>query len=101
PRMAKTVEIMVRKSLDAFVNRDEATARSVLLSDDEVDDLKEAVYAELLAMIEARTAPPASAFDLIFIAHNLERIADHATNIAECAMFLITGLDVRHHHISG
>jgi phosphate transport system protein len=98
PRMARMVEVMVRKSLDAIVNRDEATARSVLLSDDEVDDLKEAVYAELLAMLEARTAPPASAFDLIFIAHNLERIADHATNIAECALFLVTGLDVRHHH---
>jgi len=98
PHMSKTVESMVRKSLDAFVRRDDELARSVLLSDDEVDELKNAVYRELLGLIEQGEAPPGPAFDLIFIAHNLERIADHATNIAEDVLFLIKGIDVRHHH---
>jgi phosphate transport system protein len=99
PHMSTTVESMVRKSLDAFVQRDEALARSVLLSDDEVDDLKNSVYRELLGMLESGTAPPGTAFDLIFIAHNLERVADHSTNIAEDVLFLIKGIDVRHHHL--
>ena len=98
PHMSSVVESMVHKSLDSFVQRDPELAHSVLLSDDEVDDLKNAVYRELLAMTEEGKAPVASAFDLIFVAHNLERIADHATNIAEDVLFLIKGVDVRHHH---
>jgi phosphate transport system protein len=101
PHMSKTVESMVRKALDAFVQRDEALARSVLLADDEVDDLKNSVYQELLDMLENGQAPAGTAFDLIFIAHNLERVADHATNIAEDVLFLIKGVDVRHHHLEG
>ena len=100
PHMSKTVESMVRRSLDAFVQRDEALARRVLLADDEVDDLKNSVYQELLGMLETGEAPPGTAFDLIFIAHNLERVADHATNIAEDVLFLIKGIDVRHHHLN-
>ena len=99
PHMSKTVESMVRKSLDAFVQRDEALARSVLLSDDEVDDLKNSVYRELLGKLESGQAPAGAAFDLIFIAHNLERVADHATNIAEDVLFMVKGIDVRHHHL--
>jgi phosphate transport system protein len=98
PHMSRTVESMVRKSLDAFVQRDEALARQVLQTDDEVDDLKDSVYQELLGMMEDGKAPPGTAFDVIFIAHNLERVADHATNIAEDVLFLIRGVDVRHHH---
>ena len=100
PHMSKTVESMVRKSLDAFVQRDEELARSVLFSDDEVDDLKNSIYRELLELIERGEAPAGPGFDLIFIAHNLERIADHATNIAEDVLFLIKGVDVRHHHLT-
>ena len=100
PHMSKTVESMVRKSLDAFVQRDEELARSVLFSDDEVDDLKNSIYRELLDLIERGEAPAGPGFDLIFIAHNLERIADHATNIAEDVLFLIKGVDVRHHHLT-
>jgi phosphate transport system protein len=99
PRMSKTVESMVRKSLDAFVRRDEELARNVLFSDDEVDDLKNSVYQEMLDLIEQDRASAKPAFDLIFIAHNLERIADHATNIAEDVLFLIKGVDVRHHRL--
>jgi phosphate transport system protein len=97
PHMSRTVESMVRKSLDAFVQRDEALARQVLQTDDEVDDLKDSVYSELLGMLENGKAPAGTAFDMIFIAHNLERVADHATNIAEDVLFLIKGIDVRHH----
>jgi phosphate transport system protein len=100
PRMSKTVESMVRKSLDAFVQRDEELARTVLMTDDEVDDLKNSIYQELLLLIEQGKAAAGPAFDLIFIAHNLERIADHATNIAEDVLFLIKGVDVRHHHLA-
>jgi len=99
PRMSRTVEAMVRKSLDAFVQRDEEMARAVLLTDDEVDDLKNSIYQELVQLIEQGKAAAGPAFDLIFIAHNLERIADHATNIAEDVLFLIKGVDVRHHHL--
>jgi phosphate transport system protein len=99
PHMARIVESMVHKSLDSFVQRDAEMAQSVLLSDDEVDDLKNAVYQELLAMTQEGKAPVPAAFDLIFVAHNLERIADHATNIAEDVLFLIKGIDVRHHHV--
>jgi phosphate transport system protein len=100
PHMSRVVESMVHKSLDAFVQRDADLAQSVLLSDDEVDDLKNAVYKELLVMTEEGKAPVPAAFDLIFVAHNLERIADHATNIAEDVLFLIKGIDVRHHHLA-
>ena len=97
PHMSRIVESMVHKSLDSFVQRDPDLAQSVLLADDEVDDLKNAVYQELLALTEDGKAPVGSAFDLIFVAHNLERIADHATNIAEDVLFLVKGIDVRHH----
>ena len=97
PRMAALAEGMVRNSLDALVKRDEPLARSVLLSDDEVDRLRDAVYRELVTfMQEERTTIP-RAVDLMFIAHNLERIADHATNIAEDVLFMMKGIDVRHH----
>ena len=97
PRMASLAEHMVRCSLDALVKRDETLARNVLQSDDEVDRLRDAVYKELVAfMQEERTTIP-RAVDLMFIAHNIERIADHATNIAEDVLFLMKGVDVRHH----
>jgi phosphate transport system protein len=100
PHMSRIVESMVHKSLDSFVQRDADLAQSVLLSDDEVDDLKNAVYKELLELTEQGKAPAAAAFDLMFVAHNLERIADHATNIAEDVLFLVKGIDVRHHHLA-
>ena len=97
PRMAGLAEAMVRNSLDALVKRDDALARSVLVSDDEVDYLKDAVYKELVTFMQEHTTTIPRAVDLMFIAHNLERIADHATNIAEDVLFLMKGIDVRHH----
>jgi phosphate transport system protein len=99
PRMSRLVQSMVRRSLDAFVQRDEHMAKAVLIADDEVDELKDTVYHELLALAERGEYPVRAAFDLIFVAHNLERIADHATNIAEGVLFLVKGVDVRHHNV--
>jgi phosphate transport system protein len=96
PQMASIVEFMVRSSLDSFVKRDADLARSVLVSDDAVDDLRDALYKDLIEHMQndPMTVPPA--VNLMFVARNLERIADHATNIAEDAVFLIQGVDVRH-----
>jgi phosphate transport system protein len=97
PTMASLVQSMLLKCLDAFVKGDEALARSVLLADDEVDRLRDAVYAELLATMQRDPGVVPAAVDLIFVARNLERIGDHTTNIAEDVVFLIKGIDVRHH----
>ncbi len=97
PHMARLTEAMVRKSIDAFVQRDAQLAREVLLSDDAVDDLRDAIYMELVRFMESDPSLISRSLDLIFVARNLERIADHATNIAEDVLFLVQGVDVRHH----
>ncbi len=97
PYMANLVESMVRKCLDAFVKKDAELARSILISDDAVDDLRTGIYKELIAHMERHPDRIRQCLDLIFVARNLERIADHATNIAEDVVFLIDGVDVRHH----
>jgi phosphate transport system protein len=97
PHMATLVESMVRRSLDAFVKLDGNLARVVLRSDDEVDDLKRGIYDELLRFMESDASTVRRAVGLMFVAHNMERIADHATNIAEDVLYLIKGIDVRHH----
>jgi phosphate transport system protein len=97
PNMATLVQSMLLKTLDAFVHGDEALARAVLLSDDEVDKLRDAVYKELLETMQRDPGIVPAAVDLIFVARNLERIGDHATNIAEDVVFLVKGVDVRHH----
>jgi len=96
PKMASLVQSMLLRCLDAFVNSDTEMARNVLLSDDEVDKLRDAVYAELLATMQKDPGVVLAAVDLIFVARNLERIGDHATNIAEDVVFLVKGIDVRH-----
>jgi phosphate transport system protein len=97
PSMATLVQSMLLKTLDAFVRGDEALARAVLLSDDQVDRLRDTVYTELLATMQRDPGIVPAAVDLIFVARNLERIGDHATNIAEDVVFLVKGVDVRHH----
>lgn len=97
PEMAKIARGMVRDALRALVNRNVDLAHEVLLRDDRLDDLK-AKKAEVLAMLMAQD--PASiprALDLLLISRYLERIGDHATNIAEVVIFVVEGLDVRHH----
>jgi phosphate transport system protein len=88
---------MVRKSLDSFVLRDAELARSVLSSDSAVDNLRNASYHELISYMEHEPSGIRQAVDLIAIVRNLERIADHTTNIAEDVLFMVKGIDVRHH----
>jgi phosphate transport system protein len=97
PRIAELAESMVHRSLDAFARGDAVMARDVLLADDEVDHLRDAVYNELLLFMEDERTTVNRAVSLMFIAQNLERIADHSTNIAEDVLFLVKGIDVRHH----
>jgi len=81
--------------------RDGQLARGVLLSDDAVDDLRDRVCEELVAFMEKDPSTISRALDLIMVARNLERVADHATNIAEDVLFLAQGIDVRHHSETG
>jgi phosphate transport system protein len=97
PAMASRVQTMIRKSLDAFVKRDPELARTVLVSDDAVDELCGSVYEEVMAYMERDPKTVRQGVNLIFVARNLERLADHATNIAEDVLFLVQGVDVRHH----
>jgi phosphate transport system protein len=97
PHIAGLVQSMVRKSLDAFVTRDADLARSVLASDDAVDSLRTASYHELVSFMERDPENIKAALDLLAITRNLERLADHSTNIAEDVLFLVKGIDVRHH----
>jgi phosphate transport system protein len=98
PRMAELAEGMTRDSLDAFVRRDAALARRVLAQDDEVDALKDQVFRVLLTYMMADPGTIERALALILVSRNLERIADHATNIAEDVIFVVEAKDVRHHH---
>ena len=91
PRMAEKSASMLRRSLDALVNRDVVAAQVVLNDDDEVDALYEQVYRELLTYMIEDPHTIRRATYLIWVAHDLERIADRATNIAERVIFLVTG----------
>jgi len=96
PRMASEVRVMVRESLDAFVKQDRGMAEAVLLKDDVVDELKDKVFHELVEYMSKNPTNIEPALDLILIARNLERLGDHATNIAEDVIFAVTGDDIRH-----
>jgi phosphate transport system protein len=98
PRMAEIAEKMTRDSLDAFVRRDAALARDILARDDEVDQLKDQIFRVLLTYMMADPGTIERALGLILVSRNLERIADHATNIAEDVIFVVEAKDVRHHH---
>jgi phosphate transport system protein len=98
PRMAEIAQQMTRDALDSFVRKDPELARAVLRRDDEVDSLKDQVFRELLTYMMADPGTIQRALSLILISRNIERIADHATNIAEDVIFLVEAKDVRHHH---
>jgi phosphate transport system protein len=98
PRMAEIAQQMTRDSLDAFVRRDSPLARRVLERDDEVDQLKDQIFRVLLTHMMADPGTIERALGLILVSRNLERIADHATNIAEDVIFVVEAKDVRHHH---
>jgi phosphate transport system protein len=97
PRMADIAQSMLRDALDAFVRKDMDLARGVLDADDALDALKTQVFRELLTYMldDPHTIEPS--LDLILISRHLERIGDHATNIAEDVIFMVSAKDVRHH----
>jgi phosphate transport system protein len=101
PRMANIAQNMLRDSLDAFVRRDTELAQRVLNEDDKLDDLKTQIFRELLTYMLQDPGTIEGALDLILISRHLERIGDHATNIAEDVIFMVSARDVRHHASEG
>jgi len=97
PSMAAIAQTMLRDALDAFVRRDTALAQQVLNADDELDALKTQIFRELLTYMLQDPATIEPALDLILISRHLERIGDHATNVAEDVIFMVSARDVRHH----
>jgi len=97
PQMASTAQGMLRKALDAFVRRDPELAQQVLDEDDVLDTLKTQVFRELLTYMLQDPGTIEPALDLILVSRHLERIGDHATNIGEDVIFMVSGRDVRHH----
>ena len=91
PRMADKSVDMLRRSTQAFVNRDVESATAVILDDDEVDDIYDQVYRELLTYMTADPSTVQRATYLLWVAHDLERVADRTTNIAERVIYLVTG----------
>jgi len=96
PRMSELAEGMVRDSLNALVHGNVELARSVLVRDDQVDALRDQIFRELLSYMMGDSAVVFQAFELIMVAKNLERVADHSTNIAEDVIYIVAGHDVRH-----
>jgi phosphate transport system protein len=101
PRMAEIAESMTRDALDAFVKKDAGLARNVLKRDDQVDQLKDHTFRVLLTYMMTDPGTIERALTLILISRNLERIADHATNIAEDVIFLVEARDIRHGQEAG
>jgi phosphate transport system protein len=97
PRMGEIAQEMLHDALDSYVRRDTALARSVLKCDDELDGLKTQVFRELLTYMLQDAATIEASLDLILVSRHLERIGDHATNIAEDVIFMVSAQDVRHH----
>jgi phosphate transport system protein len=97
PRMATVAQRMLRDALDAFVRRDTDLAQQVLNEDDVLDALKTQIFRELLTYMLQDPSTIEPALDLILISRHLERIGDHATNVAEDVIFMVSAKDVRHH----
>ena len=97
PRMAAIAQSMLRDALDAYVRRDIALAQHVLNEDDQLDTLKTQVFRELLTFMLQDPSTIEPSLDLILISRHLERIGDHATNVAEDVIFMVSARDVRHH----
>jgi phosphate transport system protein len=97
PQMGDIAQEMLHDALDAFVRRDTKLAQQVLNEDDRLDGLKTQIFRELLDYMLRDPVTVEPALDLILVSRHLERIGDHATNIAEDVIFMVSALDVRHH----
>lgn len=95
-KMSEIAGRMVKGSLDCFVRGDVDEAKRILMMDDEIDALKSKVFKDAMAHMKTHSDDVEAGLDLILIARNLERLGDHATNIAEDVIFAFTGKDVRH-----
>jgi phosphate transport system protein len=101
PKLATLAATMVRNALQAFIDADAAIAEKVLLMDDEVDEMNRATYRTLTRCIMEKPECSPQALNVLVISRNLERVGDHATNIAEDVIFWVRGADVRHHLQTG
>ena len=99
PRMSELAEKMVCDSLDAFVRGDAELAKTVLARDDLVDSLRDQMFHELLAQMIENPSVILPTFQFVLGVKDLERIGDHATNIAEDVIYMVAGCDVRHHAV--
>ena len=97
PKIAQTARAMVREALDAFMEKDAKLAKEILEKDDVMDTINDQVYEELQKVMQEKPETVPQGVALIMVSHNLERIADLATNIAEDVIYLARGIDVRHH----
>jgi phosphate transport system protein len=97
PRMGSMAQRMLDGALKAFVSRDVELAQAVLTQDDVLDGLKDQIFRELLTYMLGDTGKIEPGIDLILISRHLERVGDHATNIAEDVIFIVEARDVRHH----
>jgi len=95
--MGDIAQAMLRDALDAYVKRDSELATKVLNEDDRLDSLKAHVFRDLLTHMLQNQGTVEPSLDLILVSRHLERIGDHATNIAEDVIFMVSALDVRHH----
>ncbi len=96
PRMVEVAAGMLKDALDSFARGDVELAREVIRRDDEEDRLKSQTFNELVHLMQRDASAIQRGMDVILIARNLERIADHATNIAEDVIFMVLGKDIRH-----
>ncbi len=97
PKMAAIAQKMIKQSLDAFVNHNAKLAQEVCEMDDEVDRINEQIFRELLTYMMEDPKSITRAVDLILVSRNLERIADHATNVSEDVIFIVDGKNIKHH----
>ncbi len=97
PRMAEIAQQMVKDAIDAFITGNDELARSVCQRDDEVDDLNDQIFRELLTYMMQDPKTIEKAVELILVGRHLERIADHATNIGEDVIYFVKGKTIKHH----
>jgi len=97
PRMADLAQNMVRDAISAFIKRDDCLARAVCERDDEVDQLNDQIFRELLTYMMQDVTTITRAVDLVLVGRHLERIADHATNIGEDVIYMVKGKSIKHH----
>lgn len=100
-RLFRLTKEIISRSLDCFVNQSTLIASEVLQSDQEIDSLTREIYEELMAVMKSESEKVERGMRTFFIAKHLERMADHACNIAEQVVFMVKGLDIRHSHAPG